>query len=148
MTGCRTCAARTALIAIVALSSPTQAADGWLASGEIASLFSGATLRGNYANGREFSEYYHSNGRVEYSEPGLTTAGRWSATTGALCTIYDADPSGGCFLVMRASENCYEFYFSSRTEARAPEDRVEPPAWTARGSLAGRSAGCADAASV
>ncbi len=148
MTGCRIFTRRTLLAVTMAVSLPTQAADEWLRGDEIASVFSGATLRGSYSNGREFTEFYHTDGRVEYSERGLTTAGRWSATTGALCTIYDADPSGGCFLVMRAGENCYEFYFSSRTEARAPEDRVDPPAWTARGSLAGRSANCADGASV
>jgi hypothetical protein len=118
----------------------------WLTDREIAEAFSGATLEGSYASGRTFIEHYRASGRVEYAERDMTTAGRWSVTAGSLCTIYDPDPSGGCFRVMRVGENCYEFYFASRTEAEAPGDRK--PAWTARGSITGKPGGCRDGATV
>lgn len=118
----------------------------WLEDGEISAVFSGATLEGSYASGRTFIEHYREGGRVDYAEGDKTTSGHWSATAGSLCTIYDTDPTGGCFRVTRVGENCYEFYFASRTEAGAPGDRQ--PTWTARGSIKGRRGGCSDGASV
>ena len=48
-----------------------------------------------------------------------STAGRWSISEGTLCTIYDNDPTGGCFRVLKTGSNCFEFYFVARNEYEA-----------------------------
>lgn len=125
-----------------------QAAVGWMSGEDITVLFSDATIDGQYANGRSFTEHYAANGRVEYAEPGLTIGGRWSVTAGTLCTIYDTDVSGGCFRVARVAENCFEFYFAARTEQAAPGPEGSRPKWTARGAFKGKAAACPDGADV
>ena len=42
--------------------------------------------------------------------------GHWSVASGTFCTIYDDDPTGGCFRVQKTGANCFEFYFVARTE--------------------------------
>ena len=84
----------------------------------------------------------------ESFEPGVTLGGHWSVTEGTLCTIYDGDPSGGCYRVALVDTNCYEFYFVSRTEAAAPGPPAGKPAWTARGALQGKPSACRDQPSV
>jgi len=120
----------------------------WLADGEIAAALKGKTIEGRYASGRAFTERYDLGGRVKYEEDGATIGGRWSITSGTLCTIYDNDPAGGCFRVARVSENCFEFYFAARTEAATPGPKGSAPLWTARGAVDGQTAACADGASV
>lgn len=118
----------------------------WLSDDGIRKALAGKTLEGRYANGRAFTETYGEDGRVSYLERGEKIFGRWSVASGTLCTIYDSDPTGGCFRVTRVSKNCYEFYFAARTEAAAPgSDR---PKWTARGAVSGEPEACEDGASV
>lgn len=133
-------------LSLLVLAAQAHAFRFWLEDREISEVFSGATLEGSYASGRTFIEHYREGGGVEYAESDKNTAGHWSVTAGSLCTIYDSDPTGGCFRVTRVGENCYEFYFASRTEADAPGDRQ--PSWTARGSIKGKPGGCRDGASV
>ncbi len=85
----------------LALWLPPAGATGvqWLSEREIASALTGHTLQGAYASGRRFSESYLDGGRLEYTEGGVTLHGHWSITEGTLCTIYDTDPTGGCFRV-------------------------------------------------
>lgn len=118
----------------------------WLQDAEIASALAGKTIDGRYASGRAFTERYNHDGRLQYMEEGATIGGRWSVTAGTLCTIYDADPAGGCFRVARVSANCFEFFFASRTEEAAPGGQT--PQWTARGSVNGEASACEDAESV
>jgi hypothetical protein len=120
----------------------------WLDGGEILEQFKDATIDGRYASGKAFTERYAADGRVAYKEPGMTLAGHWSVTEGTLCTIYDGDPSGGCYRVARVDTNCYEFYFVSRTEEAAPGPPDGKPAWTARGALQGQASACHDQPSV
>lgn len=120
----------------------------WLSNAEIEAALSGKTIDGRYASGRAFSERYASDGRVQYMEAGATIGGRWSVTSGTLCTIYDNDPAGGCFRVSRVSENCFEFFFAARTEEAVRAPNGGPPLWTARGSVNGEASACHDAESV
>ena len=119
----------------------------WMSEAELASAFTDVTLNGHYASGREFTERYLKSGRIEYIESKVTIGGRWSIESGTFCTIYDADPAGGCYRVHRESENCYEFYFVARTQEQAARDPREP-AWTARGSIDGKAPTCTDGAAV
>lgn len=139
------------IFSIIAVIAPAGAGDSpspWLAESEIAAALSGKTIEGRYASGRAFTERYESDGRVQYMEGGATIGGRWSITSGTLCTIYDADPAGGCFRVSRVSENCFEFYFAARTEDATPGPQGSKPIWTARGSINGGASACQDGAAV
>lgn len=120
----------------------------WLDGTELRNRFDDATLDGRYATGRPFTERYGRDGRVRYTERGVTLGGHWSITAGTLCTIYDGDDSGGCYRVVRVAPNCYEFYFVSRTEETAPGTTGGKPKWTARGALQGQPNACSDEPSV
>ncbi|MEQ1669812.1 MAG: hypothetical protein ABL893_03045 [Hyphomicrobium sp.] len=120
----------------------------WLAGSAIVDALSGKTIEGSYASGRAFIERYLPDGRVEYVEGNRMIGGHWSVTEGTLCTIYDNDPTGGCFRVTRAGANCFECYFAARTEAAAPGPEDRKPKWTARGSIPGEGAACQDGADV
>jgi hypothetical protein len=140
-------------LAVLALTAVAQARGegvptAWLTGTEISNAIAGKTLEGRYANGRAFTERYGPDGRVEYFDDGRTIGGRWSVTVGTLCTIYDNDPAGGCFRVSRVSENCFEFYFASRTEETAPGPDDARPHWTALGSVRGEASTCQEGASA
>lgn len=122
--------------------------DIWLNEAEISKALEGKTLDGVYAGGRRFSESYMQGGNLEYRENGETLRGHWSITQGTLCTIYDANPTGGCFRVAPAGGNCFEFYFVARTEEAAAGSLDERPDWTARGSVEGTLEACPDGANV
>jgi hypothetical protein len=108
--------------------------------------FGGQSIDGHYANGKTFTESYGNDGRIEYREHGLTHRGRWSVEAGTFCTIYDTDPTGGCYRVRQVGGNCFEFYFVARTEAEALRPGV--PSWTARAWLKGSPSSCKDGATV
>ncbi|MEO1280705.1 MAG: hypothetical protein AAFV69_03110 [Pseudomonadota bacterium] len=120
---------------VVAILSSDQlgASDAWLSSADIQSTFGGQTIDGRYTDKRSFSERYDNDGSLEYQEPFRRTAGRWSVQRDTFCTIYDRDPTGGCFRVKRVSSNCFEFYFVARSIEQASADPLRPDAWTARG---------------
>ncbi|MDX2307916.1 MAG: hypothetical protein NW216_06750 [Hyphomicrobium sp.] len=118
-----------------------------MADEELQSMFGGAEVDGHYRSGRVFAEHYMAGGRVLYSEGPDDMGGRWSVTAGTFCTLYDNDPSGGCYRVRRESDNCFEFYFVARTEETA---RADPgrPSWTARVWLRSRPSTCAEKVGV
>ncbi len=120
----------------------------WLLDRDIESTLAGKTIEGRYADGKAFTESYLPDGRIEYLEGSKKIGGRWSVTAGTLCTIYDVDPTGGCYRVTRVGPNCFEFYFASRTEIAAPGPQGSTPSWTARGSVSGERAACEDNANV
>lgn len=130
------------------LGAPAYAAGQWLTDAEIASQLGGKTLEGMNATGTRFTEKYLPGGRLEYLENGQTLSGRWSVTAGTLCTIYDLDPAGGCYRVSLSDQNCFEFYFVSRTEEAAPGPPGVKPGWTARGAVDGQIDACKEGANV
>ena len=121
---------------------------GWLTASEIEQTLKGHTLEGMYVSGRRFTERYLESGAVEYIETGVITRGHWSVTEGTLCTIYDNDPTGGCFRVAASGKNCLEFYFVARSEEAAPCPPGVKPSWTARGAVDGEAEACKDGANV
>lgn len=149
----RTTVKNFAMLALVAsVLAPAHPAAGaqnrWLADAEIEQMLKGRTLAGMYASGRRFSEHYQDNGDLEYTEDGITIRGHWSVRSGTLCTIYDTDPTGGCFRVALSGAKCFEFYFVARTEAAAPGPPDVKPDWTARGTTEGEADACEDGAHV
>ncbi|WP_273890627.1 hypothetical protein, partial [Serratia marcescens] len=73
--------------------------------------FANKTIQGLYASGRAFTETYKADGAISYQERNVDYRGHWSLQAGTFCTIYDSDPTGGCYQVKQVSDNCYEFYF-------------------------------------
>lgn len=135
------------ILACLSLTAPAFGGR-WLSDSEIASGLGGKTLEGMYATGSRFTEKYLTGGRLEYVENGQTLSGHWSVTAGTLCTIYDTDPSGGCYRVAMSGKNCFEFYFVSRTEEAAPGPPEAKPGWTARGAVDGQIDACREGAHV
>lgn len=133
--------------ALAATKAPAIASETWLLEAELREAFTGVTLDGKYGSGKPFTESYGRDGRIEYRERGTIIAGKWSILSGSLCTIYDTDPTGGCYRVKKVGSNCYEFYFVARTEQQARTEQGRP-AWTARGSVQGRDGTCAEQHSV
>ena len=118
----------------------------WMAEEELKATFSGQSIDGHYPSGRTFRETFAEGGRVAYEDERRRSAGDWSIQAGTFCTIYDDDPTGGCFLVRRMSDNCFEFYFVSRTKAGA--SRPGAPAWTAQAWLSSKPSTCVSGAEV
>lgn len=137
-----------AALSVAMLTLPALAMSAWLDDAEILARFKDATIDGRYASGKPFTERYGSDGRLQYDEQGVTLGGHWSVTQGTLCTIYDYDATGGCYRVIRVDQNCYEFYFVSRTEEAAPGPSGGKPRWTARGAVQGKASACKDEPSV
>jgi hypothetical protein len=123
---------------------PALALSQWMGESALNQAFSGKTIEGHYADGAKFVERYDGDGRLNYKDDKRETQGRWSLQAGSFCTIYDADPSGGCYRVQRVSENCFEFYFAARTVEEAQAAPSDRPSWTARGWIKGEPATCAD----
>jgi hypothetical protein len=134
------------LLAATAGSGLGQSGIPWMSEQELSATFAGHTIDGHYPGGRAFTETYASSGRVDYRDDLKATGGRWSITDGTFCTIYDNDPTGGCFRVLRSGPNCFEFYFVARTEEEARQPRS--PDWTARGWLTGESSTCTEGQNV
>ena len=136
------------IAAMVAVSLPAAAIEPWMDDDALRTAFAGRTIQGNYGSGKAFTETYKSDGSIEYSEQNVEYRGHWSLQSGAFCTIYQSDPTGGCYRVRQVSSNCYEFYFVTRTEAEAAERDLSRPAWTARAAVSDRDATCSDKPSV
>ena len=136
------------LLSLATVSSAALALEPWMEDEALREAFADKTLQGNYANGKAFVEVYRADGSIEYREQGIEYHGHWSLQAGSFCTIYDGDPTGGCYRVRQVSANCYEFYFVSRTEEQAAKRDFTGPAWTARAAVSDRSATCEDKAAV
>lgn len=132
------------LLAVFTICSavPLCALSQWMSDSALNQAFAGKTIEGHYADGAKFVETYAGDGRLDYRDDKRQTAGRWSLQAGAFCTIYDADPSGGCYRVQKAGENCYEFYFAARTVEQAQSSPNEKPSWTARAWVQGQVSSC------
>lgn len=122
------------MLAVVALFPPGALASRWMTDAEIDAAFRGRTIVGTYYNGEKFSESYALDGSLSYREGADYRTGHWSVVNATFCTIYDVNPTGGCFRVIRKSLNCFEFYFVARTreQARQLEEHSERASWTAR----------------
>lgn len=119
----------------------------WMSDADLSATFHGRSIKGEYEDGDTFSETYAADGSVAYRDERRASGGKWSVRSGTFCTIYDDDPSGGCYRVRRESENCFEFHFVARTEAEAEKDPRKPD-WTARGWFPDKPSTCTDGESV
>lgn len=92
--------------------------------------------------GALYTERHYADGRVSYTEQGLTIKGQWAVTPGdTICYAYDSDNiGGGCFRVYQLG-SCYYFYSTFRVER---EDEIDQDYWTARSVKKGDRATCED----
>jgi hypothetical protein len=132
---------------LLAATVPGAVKTVWMSNAELTATFGGQNIVGEYENGETFQETYAADGAVSYRDALRTSGGRWSVGAGSFCTIYDGDPSGGCYRVRQASENCFEFHFVARTAAEA-EKNPRTPDWTARGWFPDKPRTCIDGESV
>jgi hypothetical protein len=126
------------------IAVPALALTSWMSESALNLTFSGKTIEGHYADGGTFVERYDGDGRLNYKDARRETFGRWSVQSGTFCTIYDLDPSGGCYRVTQVSDNCFEFYFAARTVEQAQEGPSDKPSWTARGWIRGQASTCTE----
>ena len=120
----------------------------WMDEPALESAFSGKAIEGHYSDGREFKERYDSDGGLYYKDDKRVHYGRWSLQAGTFCTIYDFDPSGGCYRVHKVGPNCFEFYFTARTAREAQSGENGEPSWTARAWRSDTASTCPGAVSV
>ncbi len=104
----------------------------WMDDKALNDAFDGRIIAGIYDDGRRFEEEYRKGGRLVYWEGPRETTGNWSVVGSTFCTIYNRDPSGGCYRVTRRGENCFEFYFVARSVAQVRRKGEGKPGWTAR----------------
>ena len=121
------------LVAALTISGRLGASPYWMTGAALRANFAGTTIDGIYIDKREFREQYFPDGRLDYKEStGTHWTGHWSVIGNLFCTIYDVSGTGGCFRVHRVGDNCYEFYFQTRTEEEARRAPPDKPSWTAQ----------------
>ncbi len=103
---------------------------------QITSELIGRKVAGVYPSGGRWSEDFNADGTTGYREPGrgLSMPGRWWLASGLFCFEYPRELSGGCFVVVKPSPNCYEVY----TVDRAPRPGEPPSGREGRRSWNGR----------
>lgn len=127
----------------------------WMTEEAMRAAFIGKTLDGHYTNGLKWTETYASDGRLDYRESGRRAAGNWHFRSRVFCTLYDRGPqgaglAGGCWTVVEASRNCYEFYAAGANTTEPVEDDIEGAMlrWTARGWRRDEPSTCKEKPSV
>ncbi|MBU2532598.1 MAG: hypothetical protein KKB37_07650 [Alphaproteobacteria bacterium] len=122
------------LATVCAFLGAAAAQSFWMTDAALRASFAGHAISGEYVDGRTFTERYEDSGALVYRESTSTVpwTGHWSVVRGRFCTIYDTFGTGGCFRVHQVSDNCFEFYFETRTEEEARRSTPRTPSWTAR----------------
>jgi hypothetical protein len=138
-----TCAGIAVCLALLARHAAA-AETFWMQDAELRRTFSASVIEGQYVDGRTFREQYSADNTLDYKEStqARNWTGRWSIVQDRFCTIYDNFGTGGCFRVRRASLNCFEFYFDTRTEEEARQSTLRRPTWTARAWRVDQPATC------
>ena len=120
---------------------------GRLTGDALTATFAGRIFRGAYQDGTGWREAYLVDGRVDYEDDFRAAAGDWFVRDDLLCTFYDNDLTGGCFVVMRRSANCFDFYAVDLSDDApvAGWDAVRGGfGWTAQGNRSDQAPTCAD----
>ena len=117
----------------------SHARGGWMTESAMRADFIGKELAGHYADGRTWTETYHSDGGISYREVDRQATGQWSFRGSVFCTFYGPGFDGACWFSRKLSANCYEFYLASRE----PDGEIGlPKRWNARGWRTDRASTC------
>jgi hypothetical protein len=120
----------------------------WMDEAAIRRELVGFTIVGYYRTGERFIDAYAADGGIVYSDDHATWSGEWSFHGDVFCTFYMGRQHGGCFLLSRVGDNCYE-YFAVAEDWRgpgAPEGFSDP--WVARGWRRGARSSCEEPPTV
>ncbi len=124
----------------------------WMTEEAMRAAFIGKTLDGHYVDGLRWTESYGTDGRLDYRETERSGLGRWYFRGNIFCTFYDPGQglNGGCWTVVRAGANCYEFYIAGIADAQSEDEAAPGPlgAWAARAWRQGEASTCQDKPSV
>lgn len=138
-----------AVAAFAATAGPagavSEAASQRLAGAALTSAFVGKVFRGIYQDGTGWREAYLVDGEVDYEDDYRAARGDWFTEDDLLCTFYHTGLTGGCFIVMRRSENCFDFYAVNPETDRpdASKQAIQTGYdWTAQGSRSDRTPTC------
>lgn len=136
-------------------AQPALAGAPYLDEAGIRASIIGQTLDGHYGNGVTWAETYTAEGRLDYRERDRHATGAWSFRPGdVFCTFYDPGPfanlSGGCWLVLKTSANCFEFYIADdNLPPENPEDGgPQLSRWNAQGWRRGEPSTCGEKPAV
>jgi hypothetical protein len=110
----------------IALSVTPAFAATPLGAKDLAYVFAGREVRGEYSNAVPFSEIYHKNGTIDYTEGTTHVTGKWTISDTRFCTTYGGLP-GGCFNIIAKGANCFEYWLLDAVE------KTQPQNWIARG---------------
>ena len=102
----------------------------------------GPPMTGTYASGSPWDETYFKDGHIVYRDEKNNWVGKWSFRGRRFCTFYNQGVNGGCWYVLKTSDNCYEFYSAFRP---FPSDKGGSPgrtSWVARGWRTSRPSTC------
>ena len=134
------------LIAVFAVTvSGSALAEEQLDTREIQAAVVGKTLTGLYPGQQRWTETYLVDGELVYSEDGVEVRGEWRAIDDRFCTLYKGSVEGGCFLVVRRSRNCLDFYAAEPGDGSplaSASDIAAGRDWTARGWRADQPGTC------
>ncbi|TFF22979.1 hypothetical protein E3C22_11055 [Jiella endophytica] len=120
---------------------------GTMDDAALVGAFSGRNLEGVYSDATAWQEAYGMDGTLSYHDREGQWPGNWSVANARFCTFYPGGSlNGGCFLVARRGENCFDFYsvgFASQPAVSAEDVRAGRN-WTARGWYVEAEPSCPD----
>ena len=94
----------------------------------------GPPMKGVYDDGSPWDETYFADGHIVYQDATNNWVGKWSFRGKGFCTFYNGGVNGGCWRVLKTSENCYEFYPVNQKRAQEKDKRRRKViTWIARG---------------
>ncbi len=127
-------------------AAATEVAQKRVTGDALTSLFVGKSWEGIYNDGAWWRESYFVSGRLSYSDERYPRAeGDWFVRDDLICTYYSDDLDGACFVTIRRSENCFDFYPvpEGGTKPEAPASEIAAGlSWSAQGSRADLPSTC------
>jgi len=137
---------------IAAASSQSAAQDpqtsAWMTADTIRSEFSGQPLAGIYPSGLTWTEDIYADGTTDYREGAIRRAGQWWLTEREFCFRYPQSGMGGCFRIVKVSDNCYELYQYGTVFGSAEAPPREGGSWNGRMWRSRQPSTCAEQPSV
>jgi hypothetical protein len=116
----------TSLTLLFALAPPAHAGDESTVQKRmdgiaISSTFPNMSMTGNYSDGMKFTEVYHPDGTITYSDEASQDNGRWYVRGALFCTFYDV-ANGACFSVRKSGANCFEYFIEEEEDGSPSAD--------------------------
>jgi hypothetical protein len=125
------------IAALLCAATSAATAGEFLSPERMKAELGGFTIKGYYTADRvNFVEVYRKDGVISYKDDLKADAGQWFVRGQAFCTFYDKI-TGGCWYVIKRSDNCFEFHGAPHSGAPITREELEnrkPQALAARDS--------------